>query len=253
MQAEYSLFGNNNFLLPIKDDVEKRIEHLEEENFYLKKKIFEISLFNNEKYELIRLTSQKISTIEKIINYLNTNHSVVIGNDPKFLKYFGYVLYNHDANDIFLAGFLIAHAGWISFREVREETKKIWTYLYTSNSEKLNNSIVFPKDIVPYIIKYFPNTIFSKILSFETFKNDEEMSENEKILNFQKSMLMEIKRRNGKEIIRMKSSDTFLDISKGFVSSFYEMEILTYIHYKISMFLEFYTLCVKEKDKSYKI
>jgi hypothetical protein len=253
MQAEYSLFGNNNFLLPIKDDVEKRIEHLEEENFYLKKKIFEISLFNNEKYELIRLTSQKISTIEKIINYLNTNHSVVIGNDPKFLKYFGYVLYNHDANDIFLAGFLIAHAGWISFREVREETKKIWTYLYTSNSEKLNNSIVFPKYIVPYIIKYFPNTIFSKILSFETFKNEDEMSENEKILNFQKSMLMEIKRRSGNEIITMKSSDTFLDISKGFVTSFYEMEILTYIHYKISMFLEFYTLCVKEKDKSYKI
>ena len=51
----------------------------------------------------------------------------------------------------------------------------------------------------------------------------------------------------------MKASDTFLDISKGLVSSFYEMEILTYIHYKISMFLEFYTLCVKEKDKSYKI
>ena len=253
MHGEYSLFGNNNVLLPIKSEVEKRIEHLEEENFSLKKRIFEISVFENEKYELIRLTSQKISTIEKIINYLNANHSVVIGNDPKFLKYFGYVLYNHDANDIFLAGFLIAHAGWISFREVREETKKIWTYLYTSNSEKLNNSIVFPKDIVPYIIKYFPNTIFSKILSFETFKNEDEMSENEKILNFQKSMLMEIKRRSGNEIITMKSSDNFLDISKGFVSSFYEMEILTYIHYKISMFLEFFSLCVKEKDKSYKI
>ena len=253
MQAEYSLFGNNTFLLPIKDDVEKRIEHLEEENLSLKKKIFEISLFNNEKYELIRRISQKISTIEGIVNYLNANHSVVIGNDPKFLKYFGYVLYNHDANDIFLAGFLIAHAGWISFREVRGETKKIWTFLYTNDPERLNNSIVFPKDIVPYIIKYFPNTIFSKILSFETFKNDEEMSENEKILNFQKSMLMQIKRRSGNEIITMKSSDNFLDISKGFVTSFYEMQILTYIHYKISMFLEYYTLCVKEKDKSYKI
>ena len=253
MQAEYSLFGNNTFLLPIKDDVEKRIEHLEEENLSLKKKIFEISLFNNEKYELIRRISQKISTIEGIVNYLNANHSVVIGNDPKFVKYFGYVLYNHDANDIFLAGFLIAHAGWISFREVRGETKKIWTFLYTNDPERLNNSIVFPMDIVPYIIKYFPNTIFSKILSFETFKNDEEMSENEKILNFQKSMLMQIKRRSGNEIITMKSSDNFLDISKGFVTSFYEMQILTYIHYKISMFLEYYTLCVKEKDKSYKI
>ena len=253
MQTEYSLFGNNTFLLPIKDDVEKRIEHLEEENLSLKKKIFEISLFNNEKYELIRRISQKISTIEGIVNYLNANHSVVIGNDPKFLKYFGYVLYNHDANDIFLAGFLIAHSGWISFREVRGETKKIWTFLYTNDPERLNNSIVFPKDIVPYIIKYFPNTIFSKILSFETFKNDEEMSENEKILNFQKSMLMQIKRRSGNEIITMKSSDNFLDISKGFVTSFYEMQILTYIHYKISMFLEYYTLCVKEKDKSYKI
>ena len=85
MQAEYSLFGNNTFLLPIKDDVEKRIEHLEEENLSLKKKIFEISLFNNEKYELIRRISQKISKIEMIVNYLNANHSVVIGNDPKFL------------------------------------------------------------------------------------------------------------------------------------------------------------------------
>jgi hypothetical protein len=129
MQGEYTLFGNNSVLLPIKNDAEKRFDRLEEENFYLKKKIFEISLFNNEKYDLIRLTSQKISTIERIINHLNTNHSVVIGNDPKFLKYFGYVLYNHDVNDIFLAGFLIAHAGWISFREVRGETKKIWTYL----------------------------------------------------------------------------------------------------------------------------
>jgi hypothetical protein len=253
MQGEYSLFGNNNILLPIKNEVEKRIENLEEENFSLKKRIFEISVFENEKYELKRVILQKISIIEGIVNYLNANHSVVIGNDPKFLKYFGYVLYNHDANDIFLAGFLIAHAGWISFREVRGETKKIWTYLYTNDPERLNNSIVFPKDIVPYIIKYFPNTIFSKILSFETFKNDEEMSENEKILNFQKSMLMQIKRRSGNEIITMKSSDNFLDISKGFVTSFYEMQILTYIHYKISMFLEYYTLCVKEKDKSYKI
>lgn len=253
MQGEYSLFGNNNILLPIKSEVEKRIENLEEENFSLKKRIFEISVFQNEKYELKRVILQKISKIEMIVNHLNANHSVVIGNDPKFLKYFGYVLYNPEANNIFSAGFLIAHAGWISFREVRGETKKIWTYLYTSDPEKLNNSIVFPKDIVPYIIKYFPNTIFSKILSFETFKNDEEMSENEKILNFQKSMLMQIKRRNGNEIITMKSSDNFLDISKGFVSSFYEMEILTYIHYKISMFLEFFSLCVKEKDKSYKI
>ena len=85
MQAEYTLFGNNSVLLPIKNDVEKRFDRLEEENFYLKKKIFEISIFNNEKYELIRRISQKISKIEMIVNYLNANHSVVIGNDPKFL------------------------------------------------------------------------------------------------------------------------------------------------------------------------
>jgi hypothetical protein len=35
MQGEYTLFGNNSVLLPIKNDVEKRFDRLEEENFYL--------------------------------------------------------------------------------------------------------------------------------------------------------------------------------------------------------------------------
>lgn len=239
MEQSNEIMNLKNELHLLRLSFEKSYKELKSENDILKLQI------NDEKSLIIQKTYENIMKIQNIVNHLDKYYSLDYSTNISKL---GDIPFPQDKKCM-----ILKDCGWIVLHGIGISCK--------SKVYGKQRDLGFNPFCIDTFLKYYPNTIFGNILSMKypnkVDKVDMTTDKASILLNIFSGHYDSSQKNN----IKSKFDITILDVNiKTGLNDYTNMSlfmsetnILTYISNKVEIFLEYFIICVKERDPKYEV